>query len=226
MHDELARAEVGGAGARRLLPARRRRRSAAPEQRRLGIQEFGLPYAADPAITRHLAAFLRRHGAPTDGDLVERRRAQVGGHPRAHPRGADLVAGRDAARARERRARSGGRARRRLLRAGPPRRRRAHHRRRGARLLPRRRHRAGHAGAADRAVPDTARLRGGRRRDPERARARAAHQPAGALPPVLVVGSRRRSRRAAVDPGPPTRSPSCRRCTRCCASSARRTKRR
>jgi molecular chaperone DnaK (HSP70) len=28
-----------------------------------GLQEFGLPYAADPAITRHLATFLARHGA-------------------------------------------------------------------------------------------------------------------------------------------------------------------
>jgi molecular chaperone DnaK (HSP70) len=26
-----------------------------------GLQEFGLPYAADPAVTRHLAAFLARH---------------------------------------------------------------------------------------------------------------------------------------------------------------------
>src|SRR5690606_31247973 len=28
-----------------------------------GLQEFGLPYAADPAVTRHLAVFLQRHGA-------------------------------------------------------------------------------------------------------------------------------------------------------------------
>jgi molecular chaperone DnaK (HSP70) len=28
-----------------------------------GLQEFGLPYANDPAVTRHLAAFLNRHGA-------------------------------------------------------------------------------------------------------------------------------------------------------------------
>jgi hypothetical protein len=27
-----------------------------------GLQEFGLPYAADPAVTRHLSAFLERHG--------------------------------------------------------------------------------------------------------------------------------------------------------------------
>jgi molecular chaperone DnaK (HSP70) len=30
---------------------------------RSGLQEFGLPYAADPAVTRHLATFLLRHGA-------------------------------------------------------------------------------------------------------------------------------------------------------------------
>ena len=28
-----------------------------------GLQEFGLPYASDPAVTRHLATFLSRHGA-------------------------------------------------------------------------------------------------------------------------------------------------------------------
>lgn len=27
-----------------------------------GLQEYGLPYVADPAVTRHLAAFLRHHG--------------------------------------------------------------------------------------------------------------------------------------------------------------------
>jgi molecular chaperone DnaK (HSP70) len=30
---------------------------------RSGLQEFGLPYAADPAVTRHLAVFLQRHNA-------------------------------------------------------------------------------------------------------------------------------------------------------------------
>lgn len=30
-------------------------------ERRLGLRQFGLPYASDPAIPRHLAAFLRRH---------------------------------------------------------------------------------------------------------------------------------------------------------------------
>jgi len=28
-----------------------------------GLQEFGLPYAADPAVTRHLSSFVERHGS-------------------------------------------------------------------------------------------------------------------------------------------------------------------
>jgi len=34
---------------------------AVPAARRAGFQEFGLPYAPDPSITRYLAAFLRAH---------------------------------------------------------------------------------------------------------------------------------------------------------------------
>jgi hypothetical protein len=33
------------------------------KQRRVGLQEIGLPYAADPAVTRHLARFLRVQAA-------------------------------------------------------------------------------------------------------------------------------------------------------------------
>src|SRR5262249_21303895 len=32
-------------------------------QRRVGLQELGLPYAADPAVSRHLARFLARHAS-------------------------------------------------------------------------------------------------------------------------------------------------------------------
>lgn len=39
---------------------------AQPARGRGGLHEFGLPYAADPAITRHLSAFLSRH-ASRDG---------------------------------------------------------------------------------------------------------------------------------------------------------------
>lgn len=38
--------------------------SATPKAKASGLQEFGLPYAADPAITKHLASFLSRHGVP------------------------------------------------------------------------------------------------------------------------------------------------------------------
>jgi molecular chaperone DnaK (HSP70) len=48
-----------------------------PQRARAGIVEFGLPYASDPAITRHLAGFLRQHaqaarealGIEDDGSL-------------------------------------------------------------------------------------------------------------------------------------------------------------
>jgi hypothetical protein len=36
-------------------------------QPRTGVQEMGLPYAADPAVTRHLAHFLTRHRHATGG---------------------------------------------------------------------------------------------------------------------------------------------------------------
>jgi len=36
-----------------------------PQRLRGGIVEFGLPYVADPAITRHIAAFLAHHAAAT-----------------------------------------------------------------------------------------------------------------------------------------------------------------
>ena len=38
---------------------------AAPEGSHASLSEFGLPYAADAAITRHLAHFLHRHAART-----------------------------------------------------------------------------------------------------------------------------------------------------------------
>ena len=39
-------------------------RDAQLSRARGGLQEFGLPYAADPAVTRHLAVFLQRHEVP------------------------------------------------------------------------------------------------------------------------------------------------------------------
>jgi hypothetical protein len=40
--------------------------------RRAGLQEMGLPYAADPAITRHLARFLRQQAASSEHNSVRR----------------------------------------------------------------------------------------------------------------------------------------------------------
>jgi hypothetical protein len=42
------------------------RHSLPAKQRRVGLQEIGLPYAADPAITKHLAKFLRQPGHAND----------------------------------------------------------------------------------------------------------------------------------------------------------------
>ena len=41
-------------------------------ERRAGLQELGLPYAADPAITRHLARFLRQQAATSEHGAVRR----------------------------------------------------------------------------------------------------------------------------------------------------------
>jgi len=41
-------------------------------QRRVGVQELGLPYAADPAITRHMARFLRQQAAGVEHGSVRR----------------------------------------------------------------------------------------------------------------------------------------------------------
>jgi len=41
-------------------------------QRRVGLQEIGLPYAADAAITRHMARFLRQQAATAEHGSVRR----------------------------------------------------------------------------------------------------------------------------------------------------------
>lgn len=43
-----------------------------PQSRRAAVVEFGLPYAADPAISRHLAAFLTQHAEACRRALGER----------------------------------------------------------------------------------------------------------------------------------------------------------
>jgi molecular chaperone DnaK (HSP70) len=59
MRDQLARSEVEEvllSGFFPVVPP-----ESEPERRQVGMTEFGLPYVADPAATRHLGAFLRRH---------------------------------------------------------------------------------------------------------------------------------------------------------------------
>ncbi|HTA68554.1 MAG TPA: Hsp70 family protein [Bryobacteraceae bacterium] len=43
-----------------------------PQRRRTGLAEIGLPYAADAAITRHLARFLRQQAAQSEHGVVRR----------------------------------------------------------------------------------------------------------------------------------------------------------
>ena len=49
----------------------------------MGFAEIGLPYAADAAITRHLARFLRQQAAQSEHGSVRRGRERSG---RAHAR--------------------------------------------------------------------------------------------------------------------------------------------
>ena len=60
LRDELTRDELQQVLFDGFFPAAAREER--PRRSRGGLHEFGLPYAADAAITRHLAAFLTRHG--------------------------------------------------------------------------------------------------------------------------------------------------------------------
>lgn len=66
---ELTRAEVMQLVTEGFFPAAGP--NEVPRRRRAGIVEFGLPYPADPAITRHLGEFLRRHAAISGAALGE-----------------------------------------------------------------------------------------------------------------------------------------------------------
>jgi hypothetical protein len=61
LKDELSRAELDQVLMEGFFPVCERHDH--PRRSRGGLHEFGLPYAADAAITRHLALFLTRHGA-------------------------------------------------------------------------------------------------------------------------------------------------------------------
>lgn len=59
LHAELSRQQLEATLFDGFFPLVRQEE---PHRRtRSGLQEFGLPYASDPAITRHLGSFLRRH---------------------------------------------------------------------------------------------------------------------------------------------------------------------
>jgi len=62
LRDEISRAELDAVLFDGFFPMVAR--DAPVVRGRGGLQEFGLPYAADPAVTRHLAAFLARHAGP------------------------------------------------------------------------------------------------------------------------------------------------------------------
>ena len=75
IQSELTRDEVLGLVLDGFFP--RVPRSEPPARgARVGFQEFGLPFVSDPAIPRHLAAFLRRHKAEAAGPA-----GQGGGAP-------------------------------------------------------------------------------------------------------------------------------------------------
>lgn len=74
---EVARDDVRGLLVEGFLP--RVALTDQPARRQSGFQDFGLPYAADPAITKYLAAFLTAHRHT--GDDVPRENWQAAGDP-------------------------------------------------------------------------------------------------------------------------------------------------
>ena len=149
-----------GTGARRLPAVQRARRRPKEEKRSL-FRELGLPYVSDPAVTRHLNAFLEPTGQVPDAilfnggffipEILRERVADVVGH--WYGRRPEILE--------NTRSRSGGGARRGvLLLRALHRQRRAGARRPAADLL----HRAGRAarGQVPGGVPGAARRRGRR----------------------------------------------------------------
>jgi hypothetical protein len=174
MSSELTRDEVAATLDTFLPPVARGER---PQRHiRHALRELGLPYESDPAITRHLAAFLARSAQTIAGGddvdpggddspgfrSVQRRILHAGDRPRTNPRGMRIVVGHAACRPRQRCAGSRGGNRRRVLRHASP--------RCGGRAAP----------ADSRRQPAVVlhrdRGRGGRRRDQRRLRAAARHR--------------------------------------------------
>src|SRR5205823_5319809 len=52
-------------------------------QRTVGLQELGLPYASDPAVSKHLAGFLHRHAEMLAQKAPAKRSKKRGGQPTA-----------------------------------------------------------------------------------------------------------------------------------------------
>jgi molecular chaperone DnaK (HSP70) len=96
LRDEVTRAELEQVLFDGFFPVVAR--DAQLSRLRGGLQEFGLPYAADPAVTRHLAVFLARHevlrvdavlfngGAMTPASLRARVLDQIGSWQGSPPR--------------------------------------------------------------------------------------------------------------------------------------------
>jgi molecular chaperone DnaK (HSP70) len=71
IQSELTKSEVLEAVLEGFFP--RAARDALPERSaKLGLQEFGLPFVADPAVTKHLSAFLHQHQSDAPGTRPER----------------------------------------------------------------------------------------------------------------------------------------------------------
>jgi molecular chaperone DnaK (HSP70) len=96
LRDEVTRAELDRVLFDGFFPVVEQ--GAALARGRGGLQEFGLPYASDPAVTRHMAVFLQRHagrpisailfngGAMTPRSLRGRVIAQIAAWQDAAPR--------------------------------------------------------------------------------------------------------------------------------------------
>src|SRR5262249_10485786 len=55
---------------------------AVPQKTRTAaLQELGLPYASDPAATKHVAYFLQRHAEVLEKRIVKRGKKKPGPHP-------------------------------------------------------------------------------------------------------------------------------------------------
>ncbi|MBX2810790.1 MAG: hsp70 family protein [Myxococcales bacterium] len=65
---ELTRSQLATVVLEGYFPSLPKGDEARPDRQTTGFSEYGLPYATDPRITRHLARFLLDHAAPGPGD--------------------------------------------------------------------------------------------------------------------------------------------------------------